>query len=277
MLPMALAIAAEKTAQASYAIYLYCAGGSVVVGGTAYVAAPTAWDYFYPKSVPNSENTPEDMIVSMPDEEDFHQEELRENAGLVHLNIIETNEIIASRRLAQQRALDDGIQSFQQSADQCVDATTQLNDIVQRLQQVSMNTALDTETKQSETTQLIHALTTTVDALNQSQERLVAQEKQLQQPIQNLTLNSKQLTTQLIQSNQEIKRLQSLHQLAHDAMHDKETDDLRNQINQLSMKNSELNACLLIAMQYHQPQEEPTLKHSSDSVNVGHNLPFLRR
>lgn len=277
MLPMALAIAAAKTAEASYAIYLYCAGGAVVVGGAAYVSAPTAWGYFYPKPVPNPENTPEDMVVSMPDEESCHQEELREKAGLIHLNIIESNEIIASRRLAQQRALDNGIQSFQQSANQCVDATTQLHDIVQRLQQISMNATLDTETKQNETTQLIHALTTTIDALSQSQARLAAQEKQLQQPIQNLTLNSAQLSTQLIQSNQEIQRLQSLHQRAHDLMRDQETTDLRHQVNQLSKENAELSACLLMAMQHHQLQKELTLTNSPDSVAFGHNLSFLRQ
>jgi len=278
MLPVGLAFAAAKTAEASYATYLLYASGTAVVGGTTYAAGRTVRNYFYPNPVPTPENAPpEDMAIVIPEAVPVHQEELRENAGLVHLNIVEANEIIAARRLAQQGAIEDGIQSFIQSANHYLGATTQLNDIVQRLQHEITDATLGTEIRQSETNQILHALTTTLDELNQSQTRLAAQERQFQQPMHQLTLNSAQLTAQLIHANQEIQRLQSLHQRAHGIIHDIEIARLKNQVHQLSMTNANLSASLRLAMQHHKPQGEPSLADAPDSVAVGHGLPFLHR
>ena len=278
MLPVGLAFAAAKTAETSYAIYLWYAGGTVVAGGTAYVGVQTAKDYFYPNPVPTPENAPpEGMAVVIPETVPVHQEELRENAGLVHLNIVEANEIIAARRIAQQGAIEDGIQSFIQSANHCLGATTQLNDVVQRLQNEWTDIHLGTEITQSETNHIFHALTAILDELHQSQTRLAAQERQFQQPIHALTLNSAQLTAQLIQANQEIQRLQSLHQRAYGIMHDIKITRLENQVHQLSMANASLSASLRLAMQHRKPRGEPTLAHCPDSVTVEHRQPFFCR
>lgn len=275
MIHLAFALAAaEKTAEASYAIYLYCAGG-VLAGGAA--VGGGVW-FFAPKNQTQPpENAPEDIVVAIPEEVPDHQEELRENAGLVHLNIMQANEVIEARRLAQQGDIEEGIHSFRQSANQHIEATIQLNDIVQHFERIRNNAELDAETRQCETDQLLHALASPLDALNQSSARLAAQERKLQRRIDHLTHAIAQSSEQLNEANQEIQQLRALHHHAHDAMRDKETADLKSQNHKLSMKNTELSACLLMAMQHHKPQEKPMMAYSPDSVATGHELSYFRR
>ena len=99
MLPIAFAIAAEKSVEASYAIYLYCAGAAAVVGGGA-------WWYSSKNQTTPPENSSETTCsAAVPN----HQEELREEADAAHRQMQEHAERITTQRSAQQATIEECI------------------------------------------------------------------------------------------------------------------------------------------------------------------------
>ena len=281
MLPITLSLiaaaAAEKTAETSYAIYLWCVGGVVAAGGVTYVAAPTVKEYLFRDAISAPDNALEEgLAVISPENAITHQDELRENAGLLCHQLIQTNEVIASRRLAQQGIVDEGIQTLIQSANHCLETTAQLKDTVKRLQDDLTTAERRSDAQQSEMHRILGTLSIVVNELNQSQAHLAALEQQLKDPVHQLTLSSAQLTAQLLDASQSIQRLQSLHQDVHGIMHEVDTIQLQQQIQQLSLTNASLTTSLRLAMQHRHPQEEFAMPCSPDAIAVGYRSPFFR-
>ena len=239
----------------------------------AYAAARDTHHYLWPRSEQQPTQAGADAIVVIPVEVPTHQEELREGAGLVHLNMVENNETIDTRRLAQQSTMEEGIAGVIHTTSQSHEATTQLNEIIPALQAIANNTALDVETMRSEIGLLLDGMTRVLGILNQAQERLAEQGKQFQQDIHRLKISGEQSIIELAQANREIERLRPLHQNAYRFCRDEEIIRLKNTISQLSVKNSALNAAIDHVLQCQSPhQAQPTLTQSPDSVVYGQHM-----
>lgn len=270
MLPMAFAFAAaEKTAQASYAIYLYCAGAAMVAGGGGYAT----WSYSSQPPADSSDADHATIIAVTPEEALTHQQELRECADAVHQNIVENNQTVDTRRIAQQNTIADSLRRFTQTTNQSHEATTELHAIVQRLHDVANHTELDAVSMKIETNRLLSELATTLSKLHSAQVRLVEQAEQFEHPINRLSISNNELTAQLTQANQEIRLLRALNQNAHDTIRDEEVAALKTQIIQLSTTNTALTASLGLMMQHNKPPAPIALAYSPESVVLGGNDP----
>jgi len=239
----------------------------------AYAAARDTHNYFWPRRERQPTQAGADAAVVIPVEVPTHQEELREGAGLVHLNMLENNETIDTRRLAQQITMEEGIEGVILTTSQSREATTQLNEIIPALQAIANNTALDVETMRIEINRLLNGMALSLSTINQLQARLREQGNQFQQDIHHLKISGEQSTVEMAQANREIERLRPLHQNASGLCRDQEIIGLKNTIRQLSVRNTELNAAIGRVLQcnsHHQAQ--PTLAQSPDSVASGEHL-----
>ena len=246
MLPIAFAIAAEKSVEASYAIYLYCAGAAAVVGGGAW------WYSSKNQTTPPENSTETTCSAAVPN----HQEELREEADAAHRQMQEHAERITTQRSAQQATIEECICGLKNTVERSSEITTLLNNTVMTLQTLANSTEIDVKTIQSTLPILLDELTKTLSALNQSQKTMEALEKKLQQPINNLKINSEQLAIQLIEANQEIEQLRALHQRTDSFSHD-ERADLNDKINRLSVTNIALTTSLSRMIQFNKEQQIP--------------------
>lgn len=203
MIPMALAFAAaEKTAEASYAIYLWCAGGAAVVGGGGY------W-YYSEKSSARSEN---DIEVDV--ELGLQQQQPLEFAADTLLNVDEQTQTVLIQQAEHLEVLSDSIHQFNETLLHADDSTAQIKQLIQPLHETAMYAE---ETVQTLALKLKHSeeeRASVIHELQKIQSALQEKELQLLDAMGQLTTSQEQLTVTAITTSRQLKHLSGQHQTA---------------------------------------------------------------
>ena len=208
MLPMAFALAAEKTAEASYAIYLWCAGGGVVLFGGGGL-----W-YCSGKSSGRSEN---DIAVDI--ELGIQQQQPLEFAADTLLNVDEQTQTVLIQQAEHLEVLGDSIHQLNGTLLHAADSTAQIGRLIQPLHETAMNAettvqtmALELKRSEEERASITHELGKTQSALNET-------ERQLHHSVNHLTTSQAQLTATSNAVSRQLQNLSSQCQATHNAWH----------------------------------------------------------
>lgn len=207
MLPIiAFAVAAEKTATASYALYLYCAGGAVA-GGAALGGG--IWLFTPKKPSPRSEN---DIEIDV--ELGLQQQKSLELAASILLNVDEQTQTALIQQSEHLEVLGGSIDQLNETLLLAADSATQMQQLIQPLHETAMSAEETVQTMALKLKCAQEQLASVTHELQKTQSALQEKERQLLDSMGQLMTSQEQLTVTSHATRRQLKHLSGEHAAA---------------------------------------------------------------